>query len=159
MPDRESKVRAQIPKPCIFNHLRPWCSDAGAALQLQMQELDCGCRGLFYAAGMEHPSAIRPETQAVFHPEKMGKATLFRSDRLMVGLNAFEPGQQHALHAHEAMDKVYYVLEGEGLFLLEGQELPMQQGMMLVAPEGVAHGIRNTGEARLVVLAVLAPSP
>jgi quercetin dioxygenase-like cupin family protein len=108
---------------------------------------------------MEHPSAIRPETQAVFQPEKMGKATLFRSDRLMVGLNAFEPGQEHALHAHEAMDKVYYVLEGEGLFLLEGRELPMEQGVMLVAPEGVPHGIRNRGEARLVVLAVLAPSP
>jgi quercetin dioxygenase-like cupin family protein len=159
MPDRDSKVHAQIPKPFISSHLRPWCSDAGAALQLQVQEHDCGRRGLFYAPGMEHPSAIRPETRAVFHPEKMGKVTLFRSDRLMVGLNAFEPGQQHALHAHEAMDKVYYVLEGEGIFLLEGQELPMQQGVMLVAPEGVPHGIRNTGEARLVVLAVLAPSP
>ena len=108
---------------------------------------------------MEHPRAIRPETQAVFHPEKMGKATLFRSERLMVGLNAFEPGQEHALHAHSAMDKVYYVLEGEGLFLLEGRELPMQQGVMLVAPEGVPHGIRNSGAARLVVLALLAPSP
>jgi len=28
-----------------------------------------------------------------------------------------------------------------------------------VAPEGVAHGIRNTGEDRLVVLAILAPAP
>jgi mannose-6-phosphate isomerase-like protein (cupin superfamily) len=30
---------------------------------------------------------------------------------------------------------------------------------MLVAPAGVPHGIRNGGEARLVVLAVLAPAP
>ncbi len=108
---------------------------------------------------MDHPSAIRPEAHAVFHPEKMGKATLFRSDRLMVGLNAFEPGQEHALHAHAEMDKLYYVLEGEGLFLLEGRELPMERGVMLVAPEGVPHGIRNTGEGRLVVLATLAPAP
>jgi mannose-6-phosphate isomerase-like protein (cupin superfamily) len=30
---------------------------------------------------------------------------------------------------------------------------------MLVAPEGVAHGIRNTGDGQLVVLAILAPAP
>ena len=34
----------------------------------------------------------------------MGKSTLYQSPRLMVGLNAFEPGQTHALHAHEVPD-------------------------------------------------------
>lgn len=108
---------------------------------------------------MQHPCAIRPEEHAEFRPDKMGKATLFESERLAVGTNAFEPGQEHALHAHEGMDKVYHVLRGRGLFLLEGRELPMEAGQLLVAPEGVPHGIRNTGEERLVVLAVLAPSP
>jgi mannose-6-phosphate isomerase-like protein (cupin superfamily) len=108
---------------------------------------------------MEHPRAIRPEEHAVFNPEKMGKATVFRSDRIMVGLNAFEPGQEHALHAHADMDKVYQVLSGSGLFLLEGREIEFAPGIMLVAPEGVPHGIRNTGSERLVVLAILAPAP
>jgi len=108
---------------------------------------------------MDHPQAIRPEDHAVFRDDKMGKATLFQSPRLMVGLNAFEPGQEHALHAHEGMDKVYQVLTGRGLFLLEGREIPMDAGTLLVAPEGVPHGIRNTGDERLVVLALLAPSP
>ena len=89
----------------------------------------------------------------------MGKATLFRSDRIMVGINSFEPGQQHALHAHEDMDKVYHVLSGRGCFLLEDREIPMEAGTMLIAPEGVAHGIRNDGSDRLIVLAVLAPAP
>jgi len=89
----------------------------------------------------------------------MGKSTIFRSDRVMVGLNAFEPGQEHALHAHAGMDKVYHVLEGEGVFLLEGDDLAMTAGVMLVAPADVPHGIRNTGEGRLLVLAVLAPAP
>ena len=108
---------------------------------------------------MEHPIAIRPEQSAVFSAEKMGKSTIFRSDRIMVGLNCFEPGQEHALHAHEGMDKVYHVLSGSGLFVLEGEEIDMSAGVMLVAPEGVPHGIRNTGQERLVVLAVLAPAP
>jgi len=108
---------------------------------------------------MEHPTAFRPVEHAHFQSEKMGKATLFRSERLLVGLNAFEPGQEHRLHAHEGMDKVYHVLEGSGLFLLDGRDEPMEAGTMLVAPEGVPHGIRNTSRQRLVVLAVLAPSP
>lgn len=102
---------------------------------------------------------MRPEDHAVYNSEKMGKATLFQSDRILVGLNAFEPGQEHALHAHADMDKVYYVVSGHGLFLLEGRELDMQGGEMLIAPQGVPHGIRNTGDERLLVVAVLAPSP
>ncbi len=108
---------------------------------------------------MEHPAAIRPRDHAVYAPDRMGKSTLFRSERVLVGLNAFEPGQEHALHTHEGMDKVYHVIEGEGLFLLEGETVPMDAGVLLVAPEGVPHGIRNTGTGRLLVLAVLAPAP
>ena len=108
---------------------------------------------------MNDPKAIRPEDFASWNPDKMGKATIFRSDRIMVGLNCFEPGQEHKLHAHEGMDKVYHVLEGTGVFVLESGELPMEPGVMLVAPQNVPHGIRNTGDGRLLVLAILAPAP
>jgi len=108
---------------------------------------------------MDHPKALRPEELAHWSKEKMGKSTIFSSERIMVGLNAFEPGQEHALHAHAGMDKVYQVLQGSGTFLLEDREEPMAPGVMLVAPEGVAHGIRNDGGERLLVLAVLAPAP
>ena len=108
---------------------------------------------------MTHPTIIRPAEHAVYSPEKMGKSTLFHSPRLLIGLNAFEPGQSHALHAHAGMDKMYSVVEGEGLFLLEGGEVAMRAGDMLVAPDGVPHGIRNSGSTRLLVLAVLAPAP
>ena len=108
---------------------------------------------------MMHPSIIRPGDHAAYSPVKMGKSTLFESPRLLVGLNAFEPGQEHALHAHAGQDKVYQVIEGEGLFLLEGKELAMTAGDLLVAPDGVPHGVRNSGTGRLLVLAILAPAP
>jgi mannose-6-phosphate isomerase-like protein (cupin superfamily) len=88
----------------------------------------------------------------------MGKATIFESPRLLVGLNAFEPGQEHALHAHAGQDKVYLVLEGAGVFLLESRELPMTAGDLLAAPDGMPHGVRNTGTGRLLVMAILAPA-
>lgn len=108
---------------------------------------------------MNHPTSLMPLDRAVFSEEKMGKVTLFRSDQLMVGLNCFLPGQEHKLHAHEGMDKVYQVLKGSGLFLLEGGEEVMEVGSFLAAPAGVPHGIRNTGDGELVVMAVLAPAP
>ena len=108
---------------------------------------------------MEHPAAIRPSDHAVYSPDRMAKTTIFRSGRIMVGLNAFEPGQEHSLHAHAGMDKVYHVIEGEGVFLLETGDVPMHSGVLLVAPEGVPHGIRNTGAGRLLVLTILAPAP
>lgn len=108
---------------------------------------------------MQHPDVFRPEQHAVYDANKMGKSTLFSSERIMVGLNAFEPGQEHRIHSHQGMDKVYQVLEGQGVFVLEDRELAMSAGVMLIAPEGVPHGIRNTGSGRLVVLAILAPAP
>jgi len=108
---------------------------------------------------MKHPASIRPQDHAVYAPDKMGKSTLFRSEHVLVGLNAFEPGQEHAVHTHQGMDKVYQVIEGQGLFLLGDDEVPMQAGALLVAPDGVPHGIRNTGVERLLVLAILAPAP
>jgi mannose-6-phosphate isomerase-like protein (cupin superfamily) len=108
---------------------------------------------------VNHPIVIRPGDHAEWRSDKMGKSTLFESPRLLVGLNAFEPGQSHRLHAHAGMDKVYQVVQGSGVFLLDGRELPMTAGDLLIAPEGVPHGVRNTGTGRLLVLAILAPAP
>jgi quercetin dioxygenase-like cupin family protein len=105
---------------------------------------------------MNHPSVVQPLQHAEWRPDKMGKHTIFESSRLLVGTNAFEPGQSHALHAHAGMDKMYFVLQGSGVFLLEGRELLMSAGDLLIAPDGVPHGVRNTGSGRLLVLAVLA---
>ena len=41
---------------------------------------------------MRHPTPIDPRDHAVYAPDRMGKTTLFRSDRVLVGLN-FDQGQ------------------------------------------------------------------
>ena len=53
--------------------------------------------------------------KAVFSDRKMGKADLVSGARLFCGLNSFLPGQCHALHSHVGQDKLYLVLEGQGL--------------------------------------------
>jgi mannose-6-phosphate isomerase-like protein (cupin superfamily) len=96
---------------------------------------------------------------AKFAPNKMGKSTLAEGAFLFAGLNSFEPGQEHAAHAHAGQDKLYVVLEGSGVVRIGEREKPMTAGDAAFAPAGVIHSIRNPGAERLVVLAVLSPSP
>ena len=51
-----------------------------------------------------------------FSPEKMKKNGVFETDRFFCDTYCFEPGQEQSLHTHGGQDKVYYVLEGKGVF-------------------------------------------
>jgi quercetin dioxygenase-like cupin family protein len=101
----------------------------------------------------------RVASLAKFAPDKMGKSNVARGDSLFVGLNCFEPGQQHEPHAHKGQDKLYIVLEGTGMVQVGEQTELLSAGDVAFAPSGVIHSIRNTGPLRLVVMAVLAPPP
>jgi quercetin dioxygenase-like cupin family protein len=96
---------------------------------------------------------------AKFAPDKMGKTTLAHGDFLFAGLNSFEPGQEHAAHAHEGQDKLYVILEGEGVVRVDDQAEVLTAGDAAFAPAGVIHSISNPGPERLVVMAVLSPPP
>jgi quercetin dioxygenase-like cupin family protein len=96
---------------------------------------------------------------ATFQPQKMGKSTLVQGEFLFAGLNCFEPGQEHALHAHDGQDKLYVLLEGSGEVQIGEQRELLSAGDAAFAPAGVQHSINNPGPRRLVVMAVLAPPP
>lgn len=96
---------------------------------------------------------------ARFTPGKMGKTTVVQGDFLFAGLNCFEPGQEHAAHAHAGQDKLYVILEGSGIVQVGEESEVLSAGDSAFAPSGVVHGIRNPGPERLVVLAILSPPP
>lgn len=91
--------------------------------------------------------------------DRVGKATLFRSSQLLLGLNALEPGVEQAVHTHEGQDKFYYVLEGQGEFTVGGEVSEAGPGHVVWAASGVEHGVRNHGPNRLVLLVGMAPAP
>jgi mannose-6-phosphate isomerase-like protein (cupin superfamily) len=101
----------------------------------------------------------RVSSFAKFAADKMGKSTVVQGDFLFAGLNSFEPGQEHAPHAHEGQDKLYVILEGSGMVHVGEQTELLSAGDAAFAPSGVVHSIRNPGPQRLVVMAVLAPPP
>jgi quercetin dioxygenase-like cupin family protein len=94
---------------------------------------------------------------AKFGADRMGKSDVAQGDFLFAGLNSFEPGQEHAPHAHAGQDKLYIILEGSGMVQVGEQSELLSAGDVAFAPSGVVHSIRNPGPGRLVVMAVLAP--
>lgn len=68
----------------------------------------------------------------------------------------FEPGQELPLHNHNVEGQLsILVLEGEGLFLGEGKELPAVPGDVLISEISEPHGVR--ARTRMRILVTIAP--
>jgi mannose-6-phosphate isomerase-like protein (cupin superfamily) len=91
------------------------------------------------------------------NPDKQFKSTLFQSTRLMLGLNCLEPGQAQPAHVHGDQDKFYFVVEGTGEFEVGDEARTAGEGMVVWAPAGMSHGVRNTSDRRLVLMVGIAP--
>jgi mannose-6-phosphate isomerase-like protein (cupin superfamily) len=90
-------------------------------------------------------------------PEKFFKTTLWEGGHVMIGLNCLEPGQVQPEHAHSGSDKFYFVLEGSGIFVVGDKQFDAGTGMLVTAPAGVTHGVKNDGETRLSLLVSISP--
>nr|BBH92656.1 hypothetical protein KTA_08550 [Thermogemmatispora argillosa] len=55
------------------------------------------------------------------------------------------PGETIHSHAHESMQEVFYLLEGEGLMKLGEQSLTVREGDCLLVPPLLPHEITNAG--------------
>ncbi len=93
------------------------------------------------------------------NPAKFFKSTLFQSERLLLGLNCLEPGQEQHVHTHAGQDKFYFVVEGTGTFTVGDEAREVGEGWTIWAPAEAPHGVINTGARRLVLLVGIAPAP
>ena len=94
-----------------------------------------------------------------FSGDKMKKNGLFETDRMFCDLYCLEPDQAQAVHAHEGLDKVYFVLRGKGLFQIGGEVRELEKDEIALAPSGESHGVKNQGPDQLVLLVTVAPKP
>ena len=102
---------------------------------------------------------IRVRDLAKFAPDKMAKIALTTTERCQLDLYCVATGQSQKAHTHDDQDKIYYVLEGIGRFMLGGAEQRLSAGEALVAAAGVEHGLINDGPEPLLVLVVVTPPP
>src|SRR2546422_10969076 len=81
--------------------------------------------------------------RARFSGTKMTKLDCFRSDRLLIGLNCFEPEQEQQVHTHAGADKFYLVVTGKARFILGESVREAGPGDLILAPAGGPHGVER----------------
>lgn len=59
------------------------------------------------------------------------------------------------LHYHARTDEFYYVIDGQGTMILDGDEIELHQGVVVYVPRGVKH--KAIGNGKLTVLLVCIP--
>jgi quercetin dioxygenase-like cupin family protein len=80
------------------------------------------------------------------------KATAAETDRAFLLLeDRMERGKVTPLHLHPDEDEAIYVLEGELLVDVEGEQHPVRQGGFFFAPRGVPHAFMVTSETARVL--------
>jgi len=68
------------------------------------------------------------------------------------------PGEYPPDHAHVAAGEVMWVHRGRGIVRIDGEEHPVEEGMVVFAPPGVRHQFVNTGEEMMVIAYAYSPS-
>jgi mannose-6-phosphate isomerase-like protein (cupin superfamily) len=99
---------------------------------------------------------------SIYPAQKFDKADLVKADlaataHMALGLLCLEPGQKQAPHAHDAADKVYYVVEGVATITVGKETHELGPGAFAVAKAGETHGLANKGRDRLTVVSVSSP--
>jgi len=76
---------------------------------------------------------------------------------LSVHRGRIEVGGEIFPHTHDGQTETFYILSGEALCTLGEGKVPVTSGACTVAPAGVVHGLKNTGDAPVELLALFTP--
>ncbi|HQN69295.1 MAG TPA: cupin domain-containing protein [Anaerolineaceae bacterium] len=86
---------------------------------------------------------------AFLQPEEFhGKGRLFAHMRI-------PPGSSIGVHVHEGEQETFFILCGSGEVLEKGEWLPIGPGDVAICPNGCQHGIRNTGNEDIEMIALI----
>ena len=64
-------------------------------------------------------------------------------------------GGSSGIHVHNETDEFFYVVGGEGMVLVSGQEVNILAGDVVFVPKGAEHRIRNSGSTEALELITL----
>ena len=70
------------------------------------------------------------------------------------------PGSAIGLHPHTGDEELYFVISGNGIMVVDGEEQPVGPGSAVLTLSGSRHALRNTGKEDLRIAVVCAgPNP
>ncbi|HXO48079.1 MAG TPA: cupin domain-containing protein [Mycobacterium sp.] len=79
---------------------------------------------------------------------------------ITAGVVTLDPGKGHQRHNHPGVEEVLYVLEGEGMQMVDlgvEERRTVRAGMMIHIPADIYHETINTGDRPMKLLAVYSP--
>lgn len=116
-----------------------------------MNEPDINPSGLeiLHIQDSSKPQSLGPYAiETLIQPTEEGKLTAYRV--------RIEANQTTAISYHKQAEELYYVLEGQGLAILNGKEHTLKPGDFLRLPPGTTHGF-ITHEQPLLMLDIHTP--
>jgi len=77
------------------------------------------------------------------------KSVLTKEDQTRISISHLRINESRE-HYHKVMEEIYYVLEGEGAILLDGERVPICAGDAVVIRPGVRH--HSEGDIEVLIL-------
>ena len=90
-----------------------------------------------------------------FNEERFTKVNIIRNKRSDAFLLNFLPGQVMKSHNHPDRELYLHVIQGNGLFLVDGEELQVEKGNVIYCGEEEQIGFTNTGEENVSIFATM----
>ena len=66
-----------------------------------------------------------------------------------------EPGCAIGYHEHHNESETYYIISGKGIYSDNGTLRMVQPGDVTFTPNGMGHGLTNSGDEDLVIMALI----
>jgi len=79
------------------------------------------------------------------------------SEKVTMLVQNYRPGGSHKRHAHDDCEQVFFVLDGEGEFLLDEEWFDVSKGDVIFVPPHVTHAARNNTEGMLRIIFISVP--
>ena len=67
------------------------------------------------------------------------------------------PNSEIRVHLHQREDEIIFIRMGQGIATLGDREVPVGPGATVYVPQGVWHGLRNSGQETLGMSAIYSP--
>jgi len=101
---------------------------------------------------------LRIEEIKEFSTEKRIRKKLLGSDRIVAEFVCYEPGQATPEHVHPKQDEIFYCVEGRGIMIVDGEEIPLEPTSLILVKAREKHGVRTLPDSRLVLMFTKAPA-
>ena len=76
---------------------------------------------------------------------------------LSVHRGRIEPGGEILPHTHDGQTETFYILSGSAVCTMGNKKTEVTAGQCCVAPSGVTHGLKNSGDEPVELMALFTP--